>query len=478
MRDSTRLVIWVVGVGAFSAGAIFGFPLLAKDAFGDYKPTKDSKVGIKLQDVDMKVYDKDKLVAQANIGTVDIGRDRNLFDFDVIQGTSGIGEDKIDFKSKAASYDSLASMLKFGKGIQLKSKDFDLSAPKMTIDDHFKNMQAPGPLKGTLYAGKFSAASVKYLFDKKKMLTGNLEWEGKLPGVVQEGSPAPAAQGKTVWNIQSSSSESENGISKYEEARATDGDQLIRAKHVEYERKKDVLTATGPAYYYSDDANLVADKIIVFRKERRVLLIGNVRMLIKPEDQPDIAGEIPPFRPDVPENIVQNRPLAPSPEEASQQKDLDDALRSSKTIRDYPALVKAATITYWYKKGERRADISGDPECLQDFPNGRWRRVFASTAHYDGEKETLRLESDAGKREARLKTSIGDNLMASWFEISTKEADKELGKWKGQNVTGDVATDDDEDLPTTNKDKNQGGGQSSGGGTGTTGSTGTTQGGG
>ncbi len=470
MKGPTRLLLWIVGLGAFAAGAIFGFPLLTKDAFGTLRqkgPLGD-KMGIKLEDVEMKVYDKDKLTAQSNIGTVSIGRDRNLFDFDVISGSSGSGKDKIDFKSKQAQYDTLAATLKFGNGIQLKSENFDLSAPKMTIDDRFKNMQAPGPMKGTLYGGAFLASSIKYTFDNKRLKTGSLEWQGKLPGVIKDNAPTP--QGKTMWNIQSKESESENNISKYVDARATDGDQLIRAKNVEFDNKKDILIATGPAYYYGEDVNLVADKITVFRKEKRVLLVGNVRMLVKPENQADIAGEIPPMRPDVPDKILQNRPAAPSSEEASQQKDLDSALTSSKTIRDYPALVQAATITYWYKKGERRADISGKPECLQDLPSGRWRRVFADTAHYNGEAETFRVNSAPGKRDARLKTSLGHDLTATWFEISTKESDKELGRWKGADVAGDVPTDDDDDIPT--KTGGGGGGGTGGGATGTTGTTG------
>jgi len=167
MKGPTRLLLWIVGLGAFAAGAIFGFPLLTKDAFGALRqkgPLGD-KMGIKLEDVEMKVYDKDKLTAQSNIGTVNIGRDRNLFDFDVISGSSGTGKDKIDFKSKEAQYDTLAATLKFGNGIQLKSENFDLSAPKMTIDDRFKNMQAPGPMKGTLYGGTFLASSIKSTFE-------------------------------------------------------------------------------------------------------------------------------------------------------------------------------------------------------------------------------------------------------------------------------------------------------------------------
>lgn len=468
MRGTSRLFLWVTAIGAFSAGAYFGPGLLLADAFADFKPDSGplgKEIGIQLNDVDMTVYDGDKIVTEASIDSVNVHKDRQLFDFLGVAGRSGSGEDKIDFSSDRGSYDSRAAKLRFEAGIRLQNKDFDLFAPRLTVDEHFDNIQAPGPITGKLSGGKLVAANFKYKMGSGEAFTGPFKWQGKLPGTVQEG--APVAPQKLPWDIEGSSGRRKGTISYYEDAKATDGEQMIRAKHVEYDSKTDVLVASGPAYYYSDDVNLVADKITVYRKERKVLLVDNVRMLVKPKDQPDIAGEIPPFRPDVPDNIAQNRPDPPSTEELSQQKDLDEALRSSKTIRDYPALVKAAAITYWYRKGERRADITGNPECLQDFPGGRWRRVSAGKAFYDGEKETLKLDSIEGKTLARLKTSIGDNLTATWFEISTMEGDDDVQDWNAKNPKGIVMVDDEE-VPKKETTT----------GTGTTGSQGTTSGGG
>jgi len=463
MNGTTRALLWVVGIGAFTAGAVFGFPLLAKDAFADHRPGsgpwEDQTIGMQLNGVKMSVFDGDKLMTEADIGTVNIGKDRQTFGFLDITGRAG-DTDKIDFTADKGDYNSIAAQLRFQTGIRLQNKDFDLFAPKLTVDDRFDNIQIPGPLKGTLAGGKFVASNVKYKLGEKEMITGPVRWQGTLPKSAQQGTPI--TNQRIPWDIQGNDGIAKNGIMKYTDARATDGEQLIRAKNVDFNSKTDVLIATGPAYYYGDDINLVADKITVYRKERRLLLEGNVRMLVKPKDQPDIGGEIPPMRPDVPTNIAQGRPDPPTPEEASQQKDLDEALRSSKTIRDYPALIKAATITYWYRQGERRADIQGSPECLQDFPGNRWRRVVAGKAFYDGEKETLKLETIPGQTLARLKTSIGDDLTADWFEVSTKEGEEDVQDWTAKNPKGKVMVDDDE-VPTKGGTGSTTGGAGTGG---------------
>lgn len=457
MYRSTKFLLYVVGIGAFGAGAIWGFPLLAKDAFADFKEGSGplgGSTGVQVKDAEMSIYEGDQLVTSAKIDTINIRKDRQFFDFLGVSGTSGDLKNPVDFSGKSAEYDSITETMKFRTGVRLKSKTYDLFTEKLTVDDKFKNLQIPGATNGTVEGGKFAASQAKFKFKEGSFTTGPIAWQGSLPKVVQDGTPIQSGP-KTPWDLQGVSSKgSKKGILTFTEARASDGDQLIRAKHVEYDQKQDILVATGPAYYYSADVNLVADKITVYRKEKRVLLSGDVRMLVKPKAQADLNEDaIPPFRPDVPDEISSGRPTPPTSEEASQQKDLDDALRSGKTIRDYPALVKATQIVYFYTNGDKHADISGSPECLQDFPGGRWRRIVAHTAKYDGEKELLRLNSAEGKSEVRLKTSIGDDLKADWFEVSTKESEEDLSDWEGANVRGKFMVDDSE-VPKKEEKKN------------------------
>lgn len=47
----------------------------------------------------------------------------------------------------------------------------------------------------------------------------------------------------------------------------------------------------------------------------------------------------------------------------------------------------------------------------------------------------------AGNKETRVKTSLGDDLRATWFLVSTKEGDD---SWEAADLEGTVATDDDD----------------------------------
>src|ERR1019366_3974108 len=91
--------------------------------------------------------------------------------------------------------------------------------------------------------------------------------------------------------------------------------------------------------------------------------------------------------------------------------------------RRSPVRIGADRIVYWYKKGERHADITGSPQAQQELPEGRWRMAWSNHAKYDGEKETLTLISSPGLHDTRMKNSIGDDGTAAIYTFSTKDDD-------------------------------------------------------
>ena len=128
---------------------------------------------------------------------------------------------------------------------------------------------------------------------------------------------------------------------------------------------------------------------------------------------------------------------------------MDDALRKTSNIRDYPAVMVAEKVEYWYGKGKRRAIITGKPQCLQDFPGDRWRRISGFIAHYDGEADTVKIESQQGKKEVVIKTSIGDVILAR-FGIFPVAEDSDIQDWELDAPEGKFRPRK-EDLPTTEK---------------------------
>lgn len=440
------------GFLAVMVGGIYALPFVAKDAFAGYKSPKGplgGETGIRMDDVQMRAYDKGNLVAQAHIDRVDVRKDRQFFGLTGIRdGALFTEEGRVDFRSSTATYDDIAEQMRFDAGVHFSGDDFALHAPRLTLDRHSENWQAPGPVTGTFKGGRLYAMGLKYKMANKEFLAGGpVRWKGKLPQDVAK--EVPVGQAKTPWDIEGRNFKTKDNISTWTDGRATDGEIIVKAPNIQHDKKGDVLTCTGKVYYFSKKANLVADKAIIYRKEKRAVLTGNVRMLVKPKDKPDLTEqEIPPFRPDVPESIAQGRPEAPTPEETQQQKDLDEALRSAKTVRDYPSMVKSEQVEYWYAKGSRHAIVTGSPEAYQAIGGLRWRRVSAFKGLYDGELETLRMESSAPeKREVRYVSSIGDDMYGWWFLVSTKEDDD---AWEGDGVKGQIMTDEDE-IPKEKK---------------------------
>ncbi|MCC7434381.1 MAG: hypothetical protein IT363_06825 [Methanoregulaceae archaeon] len=445
-----RVIGWVGGIAIGLVAMTAVVPILGKDAFAGYREPQGvlgGETGVRMEDVGFRSYQKGELVAQADLDRVDVRRDRQFFDIQGVHNGFVISkEGRIDFDAPSATYDQIVQSLRFGAGVKVKSDDFDLFAPKLNLSQLHKNLQAPGPVTGQLKGGTVSAMNLKYTMDKREFVGGPIKWQGVLPKEIQD---TPIAQDKKPWNIEGGGVKTNQTTLTWTNGRATDGEIIVKAPRIEQDRRTEVLTCTGPVYYFSKKVNLVADKAVIYRKEKRAVLSGNVRMLVKPKSAADLTEqEIPPFRPDVPAAIAQNRPAAPQSAEDQQQKDLDEALRSSKSVRDYPSMIKAVEIDYVYAEGRRRGVITGSPEAYQEFADGkRWRRIQAFRGIYDGEVETLRLESTPQKVDVLLKNSIGDDLIGDWFLVSTKEDDEE---WEGEKVKGVVMADEDE-LPKDKK---------------------------
>jgi lipopolysaccharide export system protein LptA len=211
--------------------------------------------------------------------------------------------------------------------------------------------------------------------------------------------------------------------------------------------------------YFSPKANMSCEKAVIYRKEKRAVLTGNVDMLVKPKDKQTkaVVEEIPPFRPEVPKEISTERPAAPPTEK--QGNPIDDDLQNAKTLRNYPTAITAAKIEYWYAKGDRHAIITGSPQARQVLPEGRWRKLWAHEAQYDGEKEFLTLISREGQSDARAQTSLGDDIVAERVVVSTKEDDDDL-EAKGVKATVYGKSDEDTGIkpPDPIKPKTGGGG--------------------
>src|SRR5690606_19094504 len=138
----------------------------------------------------------------------------------------------------------------------------------------------------------------------KTAVLGPLQWNGRIALGLQE----EEGQSLRQWQIKTEGRmryEDSTGKNYGQKCTATDGDIIVMSDNFEHDTKTDVLTVTGNVRYFSTKANLTCEKAVIYRKEKRAVLTGAVKMLIKPRSKQTkaVVEEIPPFRPIVPEEI-------------------------------------------------------------------------------------------------------------------------------------------------------------------------------
>ncbi|QYK52509.1 MAG: hypothetical protein KF824_09595 [Fimbriimonadaceae bacterium] len=460
---STRAAIanlsGVLALGAASLGTYkFVEAVVFNDALADYRavnsPFKDGE-GVVIKNFGLKSYIGKKLVTEARVNNATIKNDRSTIELAGIH--DGVFYDdagkKYNFVAEAATYGTYSKSIHANKGIRVFNDTADLKAPGFTYEHPIRRVTFLGDITGKLGGGDLVTKSVFIDLKNKEILTGELSWTGPL----QVDNPQ-----KTPWKITAKSSKLRNDITTYTEARGEDKDTIVKADKMIYDRANDIVTAEGNVEYFGVDANVACDKVVIERKINKATLTGKiVRMLIKPEDSAPKETKIPPVVPMVPDSVAGNRPKADSNPTQDQQKKEDEEVRSADNIRHYPIALTAGQIEYWYKKGERKAILTGNPFARQEFSGlrMRWRELYAAKAEYDGEKEELKLTASPAQI-VRARNSIGDDITTPFAIISTKKDDNAM---ETGVINGTVMIDDNE-LP-----KKGDGSGSSGGTTGGTG---------
>ena len=461
-RPSTRtfpLSKWIVtGCFLVSGYGVYRYAtrILNQDPLDKFKKIHadelPNSIAIRSTDTEFKHFDEGKPKTSCNVKTIEIAQNRQMYTF------KGISNGKIEwkgetyhFEAERGGWNGFVKKLSLNGDLKFKGKKFDLASNLFSYDETRKLFLVPNQVVGTAFGGKLQAVNFVYNLDTEAFKTGKGRWVGIPPK--DFGADSPVQVKRTIWDIKYEDIDHPKGdITYYTDARATDGEIIVIAPKIEVNEKTDVMTATGRVRYFGTKANLIADKIVVYRKEKRAVLTGNVTMLVKPKDkqeEPAKETELTPLPPAVPDSISSTRPPAPD-DEATKKK--EDEVRSMKNLRQYPLVVLAPKIEYWYKKGERRAIITGSPQARQDMPDNGWRYVWSDHANYDGEKESLALFSATGKQDVILKNSVGDELYGESGVLSTKEDDDSYTFKKGR---AKMPTRDD-DLPVSDKDKKGG----------------------
>ncbi len=423
------------------------------DAFGNLRgsggPSKTPAAGIEINKADIRHYRGQKLLSKAVASRVAISADRRNFElFDVTNGVYNTEKGSMQFAAREATWNAPLQTLFVKKEVHISNKDADLRTSELTFSERSGVIEAKKEISGRLYGGDVKAVTLRYNSDTGAFVAGPTSWNGMVKLKVQDGG---VSETPSKWKMDGDDMKyggTGNQVMTGTNATGTDDEIIIKGPKVEWNRKTDVVVATGGAKYFGPEANLVADKITLYRKEKRAVLEGHVRMLVKPESEQDKPGKevpLPEFKLlDV--EKVSVKPIS-APKSDTDKKAIEE-LRSNDSMKKYPTQVAADFIEYWYGKGKRRADIKGNPQARQDFTSGMWRHVWTETAKYDGEKDLMTLFTGPSAK-ARMKNSYGDDAeTAFFFIVSTKKDDE---SFEGKGIKGDFYSTDEPEKKVDDK---------------------------
>lgn len=440
LKKTVGLVALTATVGLVTYGTLH---LVRVDAFANFAPTgtKADRLAFELTNVRITHYNGAKLVTMAMVDHVSVQKNRqNMFLEGIHDGVYRGEQGEFHFSGKTAEWNAVRKRLDVTTGAHVQSADFDLQVPHFEFDSIKSRLTVPGEIKGRISDGDIQAVDFAYNTKTHDWQVGKSHWVGML-ALAQDGEKKPERE---KWDIKGAHTTATKGIETTTDGTADNGETIVTAHTIKRNIKTKVIVATGNVFYYSTKANMTCDVATIYTEEKRVVLTGNVNMIVKPKNNDTKAKveEIPPFRPMVPDAVAEARPAAPPPGED------EDPARSRKTLRKYPISVLADKIEYWYEKGKRHGIATGAPQAYQALPEDRWRRLWGTEADYDGEAETMLIKSTPDKIDVRIRMSTGDNYVADWFKMSTKDEENADDEYEANKLTGTYYND--------NKNENNG----------------------
>lgn len=215
---------------------------------------------------------------------------------------------------------------------------------------------------------------------------------------------------------------SQNDILKVSDLQVLDGDTEMNAKSAELDNEQQHVVATGNLLLKDPRAELTGDKLEAWLDEKRALLTGSVRLLVKPK-----------------ENGEQKPSVEKRTETGTQPPDEEEKF-TLENVKKYPIVITCDRIEYFYRK--KAASLTGSLKATQTLRNGKTRTLTAEKAEYDQKKEILTLignvtiEFEKGK------------LLTPKVVVSVKEGDEWFEADPGSGV---ITVDEEEESDRDGK---------------------------
>lgn len=375
------------------------------DPFARFNPAyADAGMGntlIRLSETEVIARQLDRPLWKLRVQRVDLSRDRQRWFLDGVREAVLYEDGKPMWRLTAANawYEGASRHLAV-KDARLRGEPVQLYCAEATWRDQSRELQCQGDVRGTLKDGEFTALALRYFGGEKRLVAEGVTLVLRTaqslvaflqpePPQAQRNENAPKTRRVEVTFQRLEEQQGKTRIGQGLVIR--DGDTVMTADRAEQDIEAQVIHATGNLRVTDPRVELSADRLTIELKEKRALLEGNVKILVKPK-QPD--GESP----------------QPTAEET----------RSLRTEMREPVQISCDRAENLYQK--KVITLTGNLKMVQVLKEGgKTRTLTAQKAVYNSRTEQVQLVGDVVGADEK-----GQEISAPEIMVSVKEGDEWL----------------------------------------------------
>ncbi|MER3473924.1 MAG: hypothetical protein C4335_07795 [Armatimonadota bacterium] len=356
---------------------------------------------VRFTETEVRARQLDRPLWRMSVRRADLSRDRQRWLLDGVRSAVlyDDGQPLWRLKAERALYEGASRLLQV-QGVYLKGKPVQVYCSQATWRDQTRELECLGTIRGALRDGEFTAAAVRYLGKEKRLVAEQVNLTVRTAqspiAFLQPESAKPQANDKQTKTrrveVTFRRLEEQQGKTRIGEGLVIrDGDTLMTADRAEQDIEAQVIHATGNLQVSDPRVEISADKLTIQLKEKRAVLEGNVKILVKPKQS-----------------------------EGQNAQPVSEETRSLKTEMREPVQITCDRAENLYQK--KIITLTGNLKMVQLLKEGgKMRTLTAQKAVYNSRTEQVQLTG-----EVRGVDEKGQELIAPEVLVSVKEGEEWL----------------------------------------------------
>jgi len=356
---------------------------------------------VRFTETEVRARQLDRPLWRMSVRRADLSRDRQRWLLDGVRSAVlyDDGQPLWRLKAERALYEGASRLLQV-QGVYLKGKPVQVYCSQATWRDQTRELECLGTIRGALRDGEFTAAAVRYLGKEKRLVAEQVNLTVRTAqspiAFLQPESAKPQANDKQTKTrrveVTFRRLEEQQGKTRIGEGLVIrDGDTLMTADRAEQDIEAQVIHATGNLQVSDPRVEISADKLTIQLKEKRAVLEGNVKILVKPKQS-----------------------------EGQNAQPVSEETRSLKTEMREPVQITCDRAENLYQK--KIITLTGNLKMVQLLKEGgKMRTLTAQKAVYNSRTEQVQLTGEVHGVDEK-----GQELIAPEVLVSVKEGEEWL----------------------------------------------------